>query len=90
MSWTLDGRPVPFQSTETVTNREVSLVRSDPNDPNSPFIPDSDSLGTIISHLFVVNAQYPDHDGVYTCTGSNDVSMINISSAMINVHVHGK
>ena len=88
MSWTLDGRPAPFQSTETVTNWDGSLVRRDPNDPTSALIPES--LGTIISHLFIVNAQYPDHDGVYTCTGSNDVSMINISSAMINIHVHGK
>ena len=79
---------MPFQSTETVTNWEGLLVRCDPNDPNSAFIPDS--VGTIISHLFIVNAQYPDHDGVYTCIGSNDVSMINISSAMIIVHVHGK
>ena len=29
------------------------------------------TLGTVISTLHIVNAQYPSNEGVYTCTGSN-------------------
>lgn len=78
-----------FQSIETVTKEQSIIVRSDPNDPNSPLVPNI-VLGTITSNLLVVNAQYPDHNGAYTCTRSNDNLMINISSAMINVQVIGK
>lgn len=53
------------------------------------FVP-SIVLGTITSDLLIENAQYPDHDGVYTCIGSNDDLLINISSAMINVQVIGE
>jgi hypothetical protein len=88
ISWELDGQPVSFQSNEIVVEGGNTLARSDPNDPDSPFIPES--LSTITSNLLVVNAQYPDHEGVYVCTGSNDKSMINISSAMINIQVVGK
>ena len=89
VSWELDGQPVPFQSTEAREQSIVTLVLSDPGNPSSPFVPNI-ILGRVTSNLLVVNAQYPDHDGVYTCIGSNDDSMINISSAMINVQVIGK
>ena len=88
ITWVLNGRPVTLRSTEYITEGQSTLVRSDPNDPNSHFVPNI-LLSTIISYLLVENAQYPDHDGVYTCTGSNDNLMINSSSAMINVQVIG-
>ena len=87
ISWTLNDQPAPFQSTEIVQEGQTMLVRSDPNDPNSPLIP---TLSTITSNLLLMNVQYPDHDGVYTCTGSNDISVINSSSDTINVQVIGK
>ena len=89
MSWELDGRPVPFQSIKAREQSIATLVRGDPNNPNSPLVPNI-ILGRATSNLLVVNAQYPDHDGVYTCIGSNDDSMINTSSAVINVQVIGK
>jgi hypothetical protein len=88
VSWILNRQPVPFQSKDIIVEEGITLVRSDPNEPNSPFIPQS--LSTITSNLLVINAQYPDQEGVYVCTGSNDKSMINISSAMINIQVVGK
>jgi hypothetical protein len=80
---------VPFQSVETIAQGQSTLVRSDPNDQNSPLILNT-VPSTITSDLLVVNAQYPNHDGLYTCMGFNDISMINISSAIINVQVIGK
>ena len=86
VSWELDGQPVTFQSTEAREQSIVTLVRSDPGGSLVPNI----TLGRVTSNLMVMNAQYPDHDGVYTCIGSNDDSMINTSSAVINVQVIGK
>lgn len=86
--WTLDGQPGPFQSSEIIVEGGNALVRSDPSDHNSPLIPES--LSTITSNLLVMSAQYPDHDGVYVCTGSNDKSMVNISHAIINIQVVSK
>ena len=89
VSWELDGQPVPFQSTQTREQSIATLVHSDPGDPRSSLVPNI-ILGRVTSNLLVVNAQYPDHNGVYTCIGSNDDSMINTSSAVINVQVIGK
>ena len=89
ISWELDGQPVPFQSVETIMEGQSTLVRSDPNNQNNSLVPNIIS-SMVTSDLLIVGAQYPDHDGVYTCTGSNDISMINISSAMINVQIVGK
>lgn len=80
---------MPFQPVENITQGHGALVRSDPNNPRSAFVLNVIS-STITSDLLVVNAQYPNHDGVYTCIGFNDISMINISSATINVQVIGK
>ena len=88
ISWVLDGQPAPFQSMEITIEGRNTLIRSDPSDPASPLIPES--LSMITSNLLVVNAQNPDHDGVYVCTGSNDKSMVNISRAMINIQVVSK
>ena len=73
VSWELNGQPVPFQSTQAREQSIVTLVRGNPGDPHSPLVPNI-ILGRVTSNLLVVNAQYPDHDGVYTCIGSNDDS----------------
>ena len=90
ISWELDGHPAPFQSTEKVTEGQatISLVFDEDRHNRVPYFDIISS--TITSDLLIENAQYPDHDGVYTCTGSNDKLMINISSDMINVQVIGK
>ena len=86
--WELDGQPVTFRSTNNITEGQSILIRSNPNNQSSPLVPKM-ILSTITSNLLIVNAQYPDHNGVYTCIGSNDDSMINSSSAMFNVQVVG-
>ena len=82
ISWTLDGRPAPFQSVNTHREGQVLLRR---NQSANSFMADF-SLGATNSNLLVVNAQYPDHDGVYVCTGSNQE---NSSSALISIQVTG-
>ena len=86
ISWEIDGQVATFQSIENVMPEQATFIR----DPQSnSFVPNI-VLGSITSHLSISNAQYPEYEGVYTCIGSNDNLMINISSAMINVQVLGK
>ena len=92
ITWELNDMPAPFTSTTTeigsqdglARNEDGSLVRD--GDGNTVFI----ALNTIISSLQIINAQYPDHDGDYTCIGSNDDQMVNTSSATITVQVLGE
>ena len=88
ITWMLNGQPVTFDSSETITTSGTQLVRRNPNDPNSEFIPVS--ISNTVSSLTISNAQYPDHDGNYTCTGTNDDEMIISSSDTISVQVIGK
>ena len=47
--------------------------------------------GNIESSLHIVSATYPDHDGVYTCIGTNsDDLTVASSSAFITVQVNGE
>ena len=47
--------------------------------------------GNIESTLHIVSARYPDHDGVYTCIGTNaDGLTIASSSAFVTVQVNGE
>ena len=47
--------------------------------------------GSIESSLHIVSATYPDHDGVYTCIGTNsDDLTLASSSAFITVQVNGE
>ena len=44
-----------------------------------------------MSTLHIVNAQYPTHAGVYTCTGINTISgSARTNSATITVQVQGR
>jgi hypothetical protein len=88
LTWFFDGEEAPFTVIEMINSEAVTLVRSDPNDPDSPFIPES--LSNIVSSLRIVNAQYPANDGIYTCSGTNDDEEKNISSATIAVQVIGR
>ena len=46
--------------------------------------------GNVMSTLHIVDAQYPTHDGVYTCTGNNSMDASdNTSSVNITVQVQG-
>ena len=82
--WKLNNETAPFTSTTTETESLGTLARN--GDGNFVF----NSLSTIVSNLLITNAQYPDHDGNYTCIGFNDNQMINTTSATITVQVLGK
>ena len=89
LTWFFDGMIAPFTSVEiTSSESDFMLVRSDPNDQNSPLVPDR--LSNIVSSLEIVNAQFPTNDGVYTCSGTNDNQENDVSNATITVQVVGK
>ena len=85
MTWELDGETSPFMQFDTTEDIQAVLGRNAMNEL-VPVI----TLGSIISNLPIVNAQYPDHDGVYTCTGSNDEQMVTTSTSSITVVVVSK
>lgn len=71
--------------TESVTESQATLVHDDLHN----FAPNI-IVGNIISNIGIVNAQFPENDGEYTCIGTNDNQLMNSSSAVITVQVVGK
>ena len=88
ITWEFNGQSMSFNTTNTVTPSRIELVRRNPDNPDDGLIPIA--ISNIVSGLRIVNAQYPEHDGVYTCIGSNDVQMINSTSDDIVVQVVGE
>ena len=84
IAWELNGEVAPFVPSDVVVETRTVLVR----DSNANLQPDI-TLGSVTSDLTIVNAQYPDYNGVYTCIGSNDKQMVNNSTASITVQVQG-
>ena len=85
MTWELNGEITPFMQFDITEATQASVIRN----AMGNFVPDI-TPGNIISNLPISNAQYPDHDGVYTCIGSNDERMVNINTSSITVVVFGK
>ena len=86
ITWTLQDQPIPFEQIDVQTDIVVLFVR----DVNNDLVPDI-TPGSLESTLQIVNAQYPAHDGVYKCTGSNSHAGQNFSqSVTITVQVQGK
>lgn len=88
ISWEFNGQDVMITPTESSASQAQATLIRDPNDM-SRFIPNI-VLGTITSTIEIINARYPDDDGVYTCIGTNDNLKININEAMITLQVIGK
>ena len=88
ITWLLDGQPSSITPSETQSDASVvQLPRPNPDvDPLEFDI----TPGSIMSSLGIVDARYPTDDGDYTCVGTNDEQMINVSSVVITVQVHGK
>ncbi len=84
------GGPVPV-ITWTLNNQNTELNQRDII--NEAFLSSPNNLvtiGNIISTLHIVDAQYPTHDGVYTCTGMNTASdSHNTSSVNISLMIKG-
>ena len=86
ITWTFQDQPTPFEQIDLQKDIVVFLVRND----NGDLVPDI-TPGSLESTLQIVNAQYPAHDGVYQCTGSNSHAGQNFSqSVTITVQVQGK
>ena len=88
ITWEFNGQSMSFNTTNTVTPSWIELVRRNPDSSDDGLIPIA--ISNIISNLSLVNVQYPEHDGVYTCIGSNDVQMMNSTSDDIIVQVVGE
>ena len=85
MIWELNGETTPFLQFDTLEATQAVLVRNAMDD----IVPDI-TVGIITSDLTIVNAEYPNHDGVYTCIGSNDEQMVDTSTSSITVVVVSK
>ena len=86
ISCTSSGGPVPTV-TWTLNNQPTNFSQTDViTNPTNTTTP-----GHVMSTLHIVNALYPTHEGVYTCTGSNTISeWIRNDSANITIIVHGE
>ena len=85
MTWELNGETTPFMQFDRTEATQARVVC----DAMDNFVPDI-TVGSIVSDLTITNAQYPDHDGVYTCIGSNDEQMVTTSTSSITVVVVSK
>ena len=85
ITWEFNNQTTGFEQTDIVTPYQASLSGAAPNR-----IVDV-TPGNIVSTLHIVSVRYPDHDGVYTCIGTNaDDLTVASSSAFVTVQVHGK
>ena len=86
ITWTLRDQPTSFKQIDVQTDIVILRIRDDNDDLVADITP-----GSVESTLQIVNAQYPAHDGVYQCTGSNSHAGQNFSqSVTITVQVQGK
>ena len=85
ITWELDNQIVSFEQTDNVTQFEATLAGTIGGQRDTDVTP-----GNIISDLHIVSARYPDHDGVYTCIGTNSDDLnVPSSSATVAVQVQG-
>ena len=85
ITWEFNTQTTGFERTDSVTPYTAILTRSAGN----RFV--NLTPGNIASTLHIVSARYPDHDGVYTCIGTNAEDLaVKSSSAFVTVQVHGK
>ena len=86
ITWELDNQTVSFEQTDTVTQFEATLTGTIGGQRDVDLTP-----GNIISDLHIVSVRYPDHNGLYTCVGTNSDDLnVASSTATISVQVQGK
>ena len=74
VTWERNNQPLMLVPTERVVDQVPRLSNN---------ILFDIMLGSILSSIEVVDAQYPGDDGVYTCIGTND----NANGSSSNIHV---
>ena len=83
--WEFNNQTTGFNQTDKFTQYQASITGTSPNR-------DVDlTPGNIESTLHIVNAKFPDNDGVYTCIGTNaDDLKVKSSNALITIQVNGE
>ncbi len=85
ITWQFNNQTTGFQQTDTET--PLGLTFTADGTARGLVV----TTGNIESSLNIVNASYPDHDGVYSCIGTNsDDLTVASSSASIIVQVNGE
>ena len=78
--WTINNQKTTLNQADIIAESNTTAERT------SFFTP-----GNVTSTVHIVNVQYPTHDGVYTCIGSNSMDRPDKSSSVnITVQVQGK
>ena len=89
ITWKFNNQATVLEQDDTVTPVEITLDGAP--DKNTEIVTVGASPGEIVSTLQIVNARYPEHDGEYTCIGTNADNMnVAGSSASVSLQVHGK
>ena len=85
ITWEFNNQTTGFEQTDTMTPFQTSITGTAGNR-------DIDlTPGSIVSTLHIVSARHPDHDGVYTCIGTNGGDLtVASSNALVTVQVNGK
>ena len=82
ITWRIDNQTTSFFQIDTITDVSFEMRRS---------VTTGIQRGSIVSVLYIENAQYPTHHGIYECTAVNTDNLANFSSsATITVHIQGK
>ena len=86
ITWTFNNQLTNFSQTDVITQATTTEpVRQ----PDGTFL-STVTPGNVISTLYIVDAQYPTHDGVYTCTGNNSMDVSTTTSSVdITIEVQG-
>ncbi len=85
ITWQFNNQTTGFQQTDTETPIQFTFTA---DGVERGFVV---TTGNIESSLHIVNASYPDHDGVYTCIGTNsDDLTVASTSEFITVQVNGE
>ncbi len=85
ITWEFNNQTTDFEQTDTETPFAAALTGTIGNRGFDV------TPGNIESSLHIVSATYPDHDGVYTCIGTNsDDLTIASSRVFITVQVNGE
>ena len=81
ISWEMSNQSVALSPTEMLIDPQPRLSQDILLDV---------MLGSILSTIQIIDAQYPANNGVYMCVGTNDDQMMNFSIASVQVQVVGK
>ena len=81
ITWRINNQTTSFFQMDTITDVSFEMRRS---------VTTGIQRGSIVSVLYIENAQYPTHHGIYECTAVNTDNLVNFSSsATITVHIQG-